>query len=488
MRTALTAMVAVAASIALAGTGQIASPTGLSAGQATNMADRTTFSSATAGFSPGATGIGDPYVPGEGNGGYRVSRYLIDLRFHPGTDRIQATTEIRARATQGLSQLNFDLYGLTVTAVTVDGRPATFSRAPRELIVRPVRGVPAGHSFTVSVSYRGRPRILDDPNLGESGWFNTKDGATVVGEPEAGMFWFPVNEHPSDKALIKVSATVPEGLTAVSNGLPLHPPATHRGWTTFTWSSKHPMASYLATLSIGKFRIHTFRSSTGLRIRNYVDPSLPRSADRSLDRAGEIIDFFENRFGAYPFEAAGGIADNYTSYYALENQTRPTYDRATVAWGGLTRTVAHELAHQWYGDSVALRRWKDIWLNEGFATYAEWMWRAHDGGPSVGAQFGKAYSVKATSAFWSRTVTDPGYAHLFDGPSYDRGAMALHALRLEVGSTTFFKILRAWATQNKDGHGTTAQFEELAEQQAAVPLGSLFDTWLRLPSKPADPR
>ncbi len=480
---------AIAATLALAGAGGGSWAPGPPVdGGLTDYVNTEQVSLARSPFQPGAVGIGDSYVPREGNGGYRVSRYAIGLRFNPATDRIHATTVIHARATQGLSQMNFDLYGLTVTAVTVDGKPAAFSRAPRELIVRPPHGIPDGDAFKVSVSYHGKPQILDDPDLGESGWFNTKDGATVVGEPEAGMFWFPVNEHPSDKAKVRVSATVPAGLTAVSNGLPVERPSTQAGWTTFTWSSKHPMASYLATVSIGKFRTHAYRSSTGLRIRNYVDPRFPRSVDRSLGRTGEIISYFETRFGRYPFESAGGIADNYASYYALENQTRPTYDRATVRWGGLNRTVAHELAHQWYGDSVALHRWKDIWLNEGFATYAEWMWRAHDGGPSVSTQFGRAYSVNSTDPFWTQTVTDPGYAHLFDGPSYDRGAMALHALRLEVGSTTFFAIMRTWAAQNRDGHGTTAQFQTLAEHKAGVSLNDLFDAWLNLPVKPADPR
>lgn len=480
---------AVAATLALAGTGLGTWPSGPPAdGGSTGRINTEQVSLVSSPFTPGAAGIGDSYVPGDGNGGYRVSRYAIDLRFNPATDRIHATTVIRARATQGLSQMNFDLYGLTVTAVTVNGKQAAFSRAPRELIVRPAQGIPAGHRFKVSVSYQGKPQLLNDPDLGESGWFNTKDGATVAGEPEAGMFWFPVNEHPSDKAMVRVRATVPKGLTAVSNGLPVGPPVTKKGWTTFAWSSEHPMASYLATVSIGKFRTHTFRSSTGLRIRNYVDPSFPRSVDRSLDRAGEIIGFFETKFGPYPFETAGGIADNYTSYYALENQTRPTYDRATVRWGGLTVTVAHELAHQWYGDSVAVHRWKDIWLNEGFATYAEWMWRAHVGGPSINAQFGKAYSVKSTDAFWKQQVTDLGYAHMFDAPSYDRGAMALHALRLKVGSATFFTIMRSWAAQHRDGNGTTTQFRALAERKAGVSLDALFDAWLTLPTKPADPR
>ncbi len=439
-------------------------------------------------FTPGAAGIGDPYVPREGNGGYRVGRYVIDVRFNPETDRIRATTVIHARSTQNLSRFNLDLYSLTVDSVTVDGQKAAFHRQPRELIVRPAKGIRDGHAFKVKVAYHGKPKTLKDPHLGKSGWFNTKDGATVVGEPEAGMFWFPVNEHPSDKARIRVRATVPEGLTAVSNGRMVAKPVTRDGWTTFDWRSKHPMASYLATVSIGQFRKHASTTASGVRVLNYIDPRFPRSVDRALGHAKEMVTYFESRFGKYPFESAGGIADNYTSWYALENQTRPTYDRGMVRYGGLTRTVAHELAHQWFGDSVALHRWRGIWLNEGFATYAEWMWRAHNGGPSVVAQFASAYQTNDADPFWSLIVADPGYAHLFDSPVYERGAMALHALRLEVGGPNFFAILRAWARIHRGGNGTSAQFEALAQKKAGQSLASLFDDWLRTPTKPADPR
>ncbi len=400
---------------------------------------------ATAGpvhYTPGASGIGDPYVPNEGNGGYQVRKYAIDLRFDPHTNRLKATTVIRATAKQNLSRMDFDLFGLKVTSIKVNGQQASFHREPRELVVRPAHGINNGDGFVVKVNYQGKPRTLNDPDLGLSGWFNTHDGAIVAGEPEAGMFWFPVNEHPSDKAYVKVTATVPKGLMVVSNGLPSGPPSTSQGWTTFDWSSAHPMASYLATVSIGKFRTYATKTDSGTPVLNYIDRTFPRKVDRSLNKADEIINFFEPYIGRYPFEAAGGIADDHLSYYALENQTRPTYDKATVGWHGLTGTVAHELAHQWFGDSVALHRWSDIWLNEGFASYMEWMWDAHDGGPSVNKQFGDNYARDASSSFWTLEVTDPGYAHLFDAPIYARGAMALHALRLKIGSHDFFKTLK----------------------------------------------
>jgi aminopeptidase N len=439
-------------------------------------------------FTPGAIGIGDPYVPEEGNGGYQVRRYDLDLRFDPGTDRLVGVATIGATSTQALSAFNFDLYGLNVREVLVDGVPATFSRTPRELTVVPATGIPSGSHFRVVVDYAGKPEILNDPDLGESGWFNTSDGAIVVGEPEAGMFWFPVNEHPSDKARMCTMITVPKGLRAVSTGLPAAKPHTAEGWSTFSWCTRDPMASYLATVAIGTWRSDRSRTSSGIPVLNYVDRSLPQKADRALSRTGEIVDFFEKKFGTYPFEAAGGIADNHASWYALENQTRPTYDRKTVGWGGLTATVAHEVAHQWFGDSVTLERWSDIWLNEGFATYAEWMWVEHHGGRSVDASFDAAYSRPADSSFWALTVSDPGYANLFNTPIYSRGAMTLYALRLKIGNRTFAKTLKVWAQRNANGNATTDDFIVLAEHISGKQLGAFFTKWIVDGVKPADPR
>jgi aminopeptidase N len=440
-------------------------------------------------FTPGAPGIGDPYVPTEGNGGYQVLRYDIHVRYAPDTNRLTGRTTITARATQDLSRFNFDLYGLTATRARVDGdKAAIVQSGQHELTLTPPSGLVDGSRFTAVVTYSGQPDLYQDPDLGSSGWFVTADGATVVGEPEAGMFWFPVNEHPSDAARFCVDATVPKGLRAVSNGLPTGPPRTRAGWTTWSWCARDPMASYLATLAIGRWRVDRSVSASGLPVLNFVDRGLPRRVDRTLAKTGQIVSFFSRRFGPYPFEAAGGIADDHKSYYALENQTRPTYDKATARWSGLESVVAHELAHQWFGDSVAVQRWRHIWLNEGFATYAEWMWGQHVGGPSIEKRFDAAYGRPADRRFWHLTVGDPGYPNMFDGPVYYRGAMALHALRLSIGDRDFWQVLRAWARKYEGGNVGTRDFERLAERISGEQLDTLFQQWLFDGVKPPDPR
>lgn len=445
--------------------------------------------SAAIDFTPGPRGLGDAYVPTEGNGGYQVVRYDIDVKYNPDTTRLTGTTTIKAKATQNLSRFNFDLYGLKVSSVTADATAASFRQhGVHELTITPSAGIPDGTTYTTVVEYGGKPDLYSDPDLGDSGWFITNDGAIVVGEPEAGMFWFPVNEHPTDKARICVDATVPEGLRAVSNGLPVGPPSTSSGWTTLSWCARDRMASYLATIAIGTWRVHRSTSRTGLPVLNYVDTSLPRRVDRALARSGEMVAFLNRRFGPYPFEATGGIADDHKSYYALENQTRPTYDKWSAKWSGFESLIAHELAHQWFGDDVSVRRWRNIWLNEGFATYAEWMWVAHDGGRSVAKRFDDAYARPAGRDFWKLKVSDPRYPDMFDGPIYYRGAMALHALRLTVGDRDFWKIMRSWARDHAGGNAATSDFKRLAERVSGQQLDRLFRQWLVDGDKPPDPR
>jgi hypothetical protein len=533
-------------------------------------------------FRPGAAGIGDPYFPLAGNGGYDVRHYGLDITYTPATDALVGIATISVVATQDLSAFNLDFDGLTLRSLTVDGLPAAWSRAAGELTVTPLRGLRRGQAFTVVARYDGVPQLIQDPNLGASGVFATDDGMVVVGQPEVASTWFPVNDHPLDKASYTIRITAPRGLESVSNGVLLSR-TTRRGWTTTTWDAREPMASYLATATVGEYRVKAAQAG-GIRYWDALDPKLftppaaPRTGSRmaltqdgepsykrltrtiavpagganlsfqvtrdteegwdfffveartagaedwttlpdanghsltdtgavcvyapdlhpfllhyvtpgadtcadtgasggwsaasggsegyeqwsidlsryagrsveislsavndqsitfagafvddvvvstgagstsfeddgdvldgwapggppagspanpknwisgtaadvpptlgdraagSLAREPEILGFLSGAFGPYPFSASGGIVDSTEAFgFALENQTRPVYAQGffgTPQSGDAV--VVHELAHQWYGDSLALARWQDIWLNEGFATYAEW--------------------------------------------------------------------------------------------------------------------
>jgi aminopeptidase N len=439
----------------------------------------------------GSDGIGDPYFPGYGNGGYDVTSYRLELRYDPGTGRLDGHELITAAATADLSSFNLDFGPLDLGAVRVDGAPAEHTRpGGSELVVTPARGLRRGHRFTVEVDYGGTPGSGSD-----DGFLRSAAGAVVVGEPEGATSWFAVNDHPLDKAAYSFAVTVPDGWMALANGAPVGPglagtPADP-GWRTWRWSQPEPMASYLATVAIGRFRLVT-GEYRGLPVVSAVAASLPASeADAAIARTPEIVDFLADRFGPYPFGALGGIVpDEPRLHFALETQTRPVYAAGFFRRGSVadkTSVIAHELAHQWYGDSVSVHYWRDIWLNEGFATYGQWMWDEHVGGASVHQQFEHAYTASVAGDVWNPPPGDPGAAKLFGTSVYVRGAMTLHALRLTVGDLAFFEILRSWAGQRRYGNGSTEDFVALAEEVAGRALRDLLEAWLFRPGKPPVP-
>ncbi|WBB66467.1 M1 family metallopeptidase [Micromonospora sp. WMMD812] len=437
------------------------------------------------GFRPGSTDLGDPYVPGRGNGGYDVGHYDLDVRYDPATDRLTGRAVLTATTTTGLSRFNLDLAGLEVDRVVVDGASATHRRTGDELVVTPARGLARGARFTIEVAYAGVPAPVVGGALGSGGFLHTDDGAIALGQPDSAATWFPVNDHPSDKATYDLAVTVPEGLAALSNGAP-GPKRSADGWTTWRWSERAPMASYLTTLVIGDYQVTT-GTHAGRPMVTAVPASEPATgaAAASLARTGAIVDFLASRFGPYPFESYGGIvvADPRIGY-ALETQSRPVYGPAFFSAGRPNPSVvAHELAHQWFGDSVSLTRWRDIWLNEGFATYAEWLWAEHDGGRT--AQ--RAFEAQYATTDWSAPAVDPGREAMFGNAVYRRGALAVHALRRTVGDDTFFRILREWTVGRRDGNATTDDLITHAERVAGRQLRSLFDAWLVGGSAPALP-
>lgn len=649
-------------------------------------------------FAPGASGVGDPYYPLDGNGGYDVQSYELDLRYDPATEVLTGTATIAATATQGLSSFDLDLVGLTVRSVTVDGKAATFSRQGQELVIKPPRGINQKSRFTVVVRYDGVPQSVDE-GLGQSGFVATDDGFIVAGEPHGAAYWFPANDHPTDKASFDFEITVPAGLEAVANGK-LDGQKTRNGWTTWEWEAKEPMATYLATANVGQFEIDAYRKD-GIRFWDAIDsdllkpvatpttgtrfalagqanssyqrlartihvpasgatvsfhvtrgtepgwdfffveahtvgqddwttlpdqnghtstdtgfscaiggwraihpflahyqtdhgdgtcsptgtsgqwnaatggsgpevwqvtlpagaardvelslsyasdevvqgpgvfvddvvvstgegstsfeadadpldgwtvpgppndspgntadwkagtvadlpPSLGAAARTSFKRQPEILSFLSRSFGPYPFTTGGGIVDDVPLGFALETQTRPIYSSVFFSDPiGADSVVVHENAHQWYGDSLAVAQWKHIWLNEGFATYAEWLWSERESLGTAQETFDFFHNViPDDDPFWSLPIGDPGAGHEFDQPVYIRGAMTLQALRLTVGDDAFFRILRQWARTNAGGNVTTEQFIALAEKESGQELSPLFDAWLFGTTKPAAP-
>ena len=441
-------------------------------------------------YGPGSTSGGDPYFPAAGNGGYDVRHYDLTLAYDPASGRLDGRAVVRLTATADLDSFSLDLRGLTVSSVLVDGRRARFTQLPvdgqgrgGELVVRARPKLKAGTTHDVTVVYGGVPGQPTDIEGVPYGFVSFPDGALVANEPEGAATWYPVNDVPTDKATYDFRITVPAGLTAVANGEPVGAPVTTGGRTTFRWRATDPMASYLSTASIGEYELTRSTGPRGLPILDFVDEDV-EGDDLTTTRAAlalqpEMIAFFERVYGPYPFTSFGSIVDDDSVGYALETQTRPVYSGAADEG-----TVAHELAHQWIGNSVTPETWRDIWLNEGFATFSEWLWTASRGGPTLEQRFDDVYGIPADDEFWATAPGDPGAQTLFAAAVYDRGAAALQALREEIGEAAFATLLRRWATDNADGNVSTADLVALAEQVSGQQLDEFFRVWIDTPRKP----
>ena len=649
----------------------------------------------SASAAPGrASGVGDPYFPDAGNPGYNVGHYALDIDYQPATDILTGRAVITATADTMLKSFNLDLDGLEVSAVSVNGSSAAFTRDGGELTITPTDKIKKGMPFITVVSYSGVPVSLDG-----AGFLHTDDGTLVIGQPRVASSWFPVNDHPSDKALYTIRITVPEGLEAISNGR-LVSQHDEGGSSIWLWNTDEPMASYLATATIGQFEVDAY-SADGIQYWDAIDPDLltpaitahtgsgvaysgrsdnaykrlqrtitvdpdspelsfwvdrdieadwdyaflevaPAGTDNwttlpdadgilaqgtgnaacsellplhpfldhylsvdaegqchpvgttgdwwvatgshdgweqwrfdlstwvgeSLDvsitlvtdyidprggvavddvvapggvgstsfeadgdaldgwtvpgaphgspgnmddwrtgdaavigppstgtlvqasfaRQPEIVAFLEGYFGDYPFDELGGVVDDLADVgFALEIQTRPIYSRefwSTQQNGDAV--VVHEIAHQWFGDSVAVDLWADIWLNEGFATYAEWLWSEYEGTGTAQQIFDFYYGEvwPEDDPFWTVIIGDPGPDLLFDWAVYYRGAMTLHELRATIGDDAFFTLLTEWHAAHRDGNASIPEFIALAEDVSGQQLDDFFEAWLYTPDRP----
>jgi aminopeptidase N len=440
----------------------------------------------------GTDGIGDPYFPHAGNGGYDVTTYDIHVRYDPPTDRLEGHTTITARATENLSRFNLDLR-LPASAAVVNDQPAQIHQVAGELQLTPAAPVAAGSTMTVQVDYAGVPSEISGGPGVASPWVRTTDGAVAVGEPDIAAWWYPANDHPSDKATFTITAIVPAGLQAISNGALLGgPEQAGPGLQQWRWQESEPMTTYLAFVAIGHYDIVRRDTRFGLYLAAYdqdLDPQIADAARASVERTPEILEFLSGIFGPYPFRHLGGVVPNAPNLsFALENQTRPVYAPVFFVTGPEITVVVHELTHEWFGDSVSVRHWSDIWLNEGFATYAEWLYSERTGGLSAQQRAAQEYARHpADDSFWRVPPGAPGAAGLLDMAVYTRGAMALQALRAAVGDQNFFAVLRAWATERSGTNGSVQDFLAVAERVSGKQVDEVAQAWLFAPTRPSAP-
>ncbi len=441
----------------------------------------------------GKPDVGDPFFPDAGNGGYDVSSYGLNLRYSPRQRRLRATARVRATVdTDGgapatgasLARFNLDFRGPQIKRLRLGGEPAAFSRHGQELVITPAEPLVDGSSFTAVVHYVGRPRSITDPDGGREGWIATDAGAIALGEPQGSPTWFPCNDHPSDKATFKISIATPRPTLGVSNGRLVKRTRTRRTNRT-VWREDSPMASYLAVVAIGRYRVSRGRLGGDQYLAVASRDYRGRVLRRLRGKTAQAHAVMEDVAGDYPFAATGGIIDPAGVGYALETQGRPYYP------GPPSRDlVVHEIAHQWFGNSVSPASWDEIWLNEGFATYMEWLAEERRGGRTTAQRFDAHFARhgEGDSAFYNPPpAAVPGPQNLFATSVYQRGAMALQVLREEVGEADFFQLLSEWATENEYLNVTTEGFLAKITNVTASPPPELFEDWLFDPGRPEAP-
>ena len=432
----------------------------------------------------------DPFFPGFGNNGIDVLHYNLDLAVAPASGQVTANATLSVVALERLPRFTLDLHGFAVSKVTVNGVPARFSRSNDKLSIQPFRAIPKWRPFRVVVTYAGVPDTIQDPTAPDDpsltlGWFRYQDASYVVSEPVGASTFFPANDEPTDKASFTIAVTVPAAWTVAANGVLKSVRAIGMS-KRFTWEMRQPMTTWLATVHVNKFNLNLTRASDGTPIRVYSTPATPPEDVAGYALAGEMLTYFEQLVGPYPFGSYGSVVvDDPALYYALETQAMSTFpvESADAA------IVAHELAHQWFGNSVSIAKWEDLWIAEGTATYFEVVWANRGDAAGFHAEMRDLYDYVAENEVGPAVVDAP--EELFTDRTYYRGAMALYALRLTVGERAFFRTLATFTTIYRGRNATSADFIRIAVLVSGKPaVRNLLNAWLyqeAVPPLPGQP-
>jgi aminopeptidase N len=429
----------------------------------------------------------DPFFPDFGNPGINVLHYDVAIAVGERPDEIEGRAVVRLRATRALASFTLDLHALDVLSVTVSGRPAAFSVAGDKLRIEPRSPVRKGREIAVAIRYAGKADPLPDPTLPgsddtELGWIAHKGASYVVSEPVGASTWFPANDEPTDRATFRFEITVPEPLTAAANGVPgkVRDLGDRR---RFTFVMDEPMTTWLAAVHVNRFEVSRRTAKSGTPVRVYATRNTTRKAVEGYMKAADMLPVFEGWFGPFPYGSYASVAvDDPSLSYALETQALSVFPSG---WYGES-VVAHELAHQWFGNAVAVRAWKHLWLAEGFATYVEMLWEDRDDPKAFSAAMRALHDYVAARKVGPAVVEDG--SQLFTDRTYYRGALALWALELRVGTPTFRGIVRRWARDFNGRSVTTKDFVAHAARVSGDPgVTGYLNDWIYADTVPALP-
>ena len=454
----------------------------------------------------GATGLGDRLFPGLGNGGYQVEHYDLDLRYPTaaGTAPLTGTVTADAVTTRALSAFSLDFAGASVGAVTVDGAPATSRREGAELVVTPARPLTRGARFTVVVHDFVSITPAKDPGQFEAGLLGTPEGTVWMGQPANAHQVFPSNDHPGDKATFTFRIDVPAGITAVANGM-LQGSTTAKGRTVWRYTQAEPMATELAQVASGRFTVTTRKAPGGLVVRDVTPTNITSTVAPLLADEVQELAWMQSKVGPYPFRSFGSlVADATFAFGGLESQTLILYPSTVITTPApelRQQVMVHELAHQWFGDSVSPAGWSDVWLNEGHATWYEDLWVAEQGGTKGLSGADELFTLGMRDAYGRATEwrqrsgpvaapTSGDTSKLFSPNVYAGAALVLYALRQTIGTPAFEQLERRWLTTYQGRSASTQDFVALAEQVSGRDLQPFARDWLystTLPPMPGHP-
>jgi aminopeptidase N len=441
---------------------------------------------------PGATGIGDALFPRSGNGGYDVRRYELDLTYPTSAPQqtVIGTVTAKARATQTLSSFDLDFLASTVEQVSVNGDVADWTLSGGELVITPRAPLRDKKKFVVRVTYTSHP-ANPEGNPFTIGWFLTRDGSVTAFQPVGAGSLFPVNDHPADKASYGFRIDVPQGITAVTNGAFVGS-STIGGRTVWTYEQRQPMASELIQVAVGDLDVVEHGSYRDVQLRDVVAHTVAENVAAPLERTRDQLAWMESRVGRYPFDTYGVLAPDQFFFYALETQTLSLFPPVLFLFppGFYEPIMVHELAHQWFGDSVSPVRWSDVWLNEGHASWYEKEYAAEKFGADFEAYIRDAYRHgdqwrAAYGPVASPTRNDP--LGLFSPNVYGGGATVLYALRQVVGDPTFREIERRWVQRYRGDSVGTEDFIAFASEVSHRDLTGFLRDWLYGTKTPAMP-
>ncbi len=437
-----------------------------------------------------AAGLADTYPR---QPGVDVQHYTFRVGLGDDSDEVLGETTVSARfAAEGVKELTLDLAsasqgrGMTVESVTSDGKAVTFTHKENRLAMAVEPAAKAGESRAFAIKYRGVPASglrIGKNKFGERTFFSDH-------WPDKARQWLPTIDHPYDKATSEFVVTAPGRYQVIANGSLIEEIDLGDGRRTTHWKESVPIAAWLNALGVAQFASRHSGSVAGVPVEvwsYHQDAEKGRTAFE--EPALKVLKYYSDTFGPFPYEKLGNVEAAGVDG-GMELASAIFYGERSVNGRVATDLVAHEVAHQWFGDSVTERDWDDVWLSEGFATYGDLLYTEQSRGRDALA----AKLKRARTTVLAFEAKNPGVPVIHQNLSdmrkvlnplvYQKGAWVLHMLRLRVGDDKFFGGLRLYYRRHRDGNASTDDFRRAMEEASGQSLSRFFDQWLRRPGSP----